>query len=102
MGFMDLSIIGSDQAADSASVVVEAFAKALEKEFKEEANEWNTPGWLNVAMIIDEMCNHTMFLNNDRIQKLAKKCLVQLEKTPRYGDSTIRIRKSIEKFIECS
>jgi len=99
MGFMGLSVSGSDNAADSAYTAVEAFAKQLEIEFKGKGNEYNTPGPLNVAMIIDEMCNHSMFYLNTRMQKLASECLTYLKETPEYGDSTKSIRKSVEKFI---
>jgi hypothetical protein len=101
MGFMDLSVVGSDQAADSASLAVDAFTVALEKEFGVEGNNYNTPGPLNVSMIISEMCsNHTMFVSNYRLQVLAKKCMTYLKKTPKYGDSTASIKKSIAKFIK--
>lgn len=99
MGFMDLSVGGSDNAADSASNCVDAFAKQLAIEFKEEANCYNTPGPLNVAMIIVEMCDHSSFILNDNMQKLAAKCLEWLEKNPKYGDSTKKIKNGIETFI---
>lgn len=99
MGFMNLSVVGSDQASDSASKAADAFAKQLEIEFKEKANEYNTPGPLNVAMIIVEMCNNSSFILNERMQKLAKKCLKYLEDTPSYGGSTKAIKMGIETFI---
>lgn len=101
MGFMDLTVCGSGQAADSAYNAVRVFAAQLEKEFEEPANSYNTPGPLNVAMIITEMCgHHFMFTGNDKMQALAKKCLAYLEKTPVYGEPTEAIRIGIEKFIK--
>jgi hypothetical protein len=101
MGFMNLSVVGSDHAADSASLAVDAFAVALEKEFLVKGNEYNTPGPLNVSMIISEMCcDHTMFLTNDRLQTLANKCMTYLKKTPKYGDSTTGIKAGVAKFIK--
>lgn len=99
MGFMGLSVIGSDMAADSASKVVDAVAKQLAIEFKEEGNEYNTPGPLNVAMIIVEMCDHTMYHTNDNMQALAKECYEWLKKHPKYGDPTKDIKQGIEDFI---
>lgn len=54
MGFMDLTVRGSDKASDFYYLLTKEVAKVLEKELKNEANQYNTPGWINVAMIFDE------------------------------------------------
>jgi hypothetical protein len=107
MGFMDLSIGGSDVAAGSASVCVSAFAKQLAIEFKEKGSEYNTPGPLNTAMIIVEMCDDMPFILDDEMQKVAAKCLKWFEDNPDYCQGLShdlrkafkKIRKGIETFI---
>lgn len=54
MGYSDLSIDGSDMASDARYAVCEAIFKALKKELKNDANEFNTPGYCNIAMMVDE------------------------------------------------
>ena len=101
MGFMCLSVYGSDQASDSASTCVEAFTRQLRLEFVKSANEHNTPGPLNVAMIIAEMCRAPQFELNDDLQALAGRCTEWLNDNPRYGDeSTKSIRLNVQKFID--
>lgn len=100
MGFMDLSVGGSDNAADSASNAVEAFAKQLETEYQEPGNAYNTPGFINVAMIINEMCQDDMWAYNERLQKLAAKCMKKLKKCPEYGQPTASIQLDLQKFID--
>ena len=55
MGYMDLSVVGSDTAADTASEMVSAMAKVLKKGLKERGGSFNTSDPVNVAMIFDEM-----------------------------------------------
>ena len=61
MGYMDITIGGSDAAADAHSFVKEPFEKAAEKaikslrkELKDTHTSFNTPGPVNVAMILTE------------------------------------------------
>lgn len=52
MGFMDISIGGSDNASDFCSEVVENIRKHCKKELKNKANSCNTPGYINVALLL--------------------------------------------------
>jgi len=55
MGYMDLSISGSDMAADAAYSLIEAMVTSLKISLKDPGNNYNTSGAVNVAMIFDEM-----------------------------------------------
>lgn len=61
MGYTDITILGSDAAADAYSYVQDEYKKAanksikiLRKELKDTHSCFNTPGPANVAMIITE------------------------------------------------
>ena len=69
MGFCDLSISGSDYASDAVGVLEKSIIDCLEAELSEMANEYNTNGIENVAMIFDEIiipsdywCDHGYYL----------------------------------------
>lgn len=53
-GFMELTVNGSDTASDLQADVYEAIAKVLKDALKNKGNQYNTPGYLNVAMILIE------------------------------------------------
>jgi len=50
MGYMDITLGGSDLAAAVASDLFAAIAKSLKKSLAETANEFNTSGPVNVAL----------------------------------------------------
>jgi len=52
MGFMGISIVESDMASDFCSDVVEGIKKKCIKELKNKANAYNTPGYINVSLIL--------------------------------------------------
>lgn len=54
MGFTDLTLNGSDMAADMASFATSAMVRVLRKELSNKANEYNTPGPVNVALFFEE------------------------------------------------
>ena len=54
MGYIDLSVSGSDSAADDFWELQEVMAKTLTKNLKDKGNEYNTCGAINVAMIFDQ------------------------------------------------
>jgi len=54
MGFMDLSLHGSDMASDASSFATGAMVAVLRKELSNKANEYNTPGPVNVALYFSE------------------------------------------------
>jgi hypothetical protein len=54
MGYMDISIGGSDGAADCHHGVVSAVVEVYKRELKNPGNCYNTPGCINVAMSMIE------------------------------------------------
>lgn len=55
MGFMGLnSWIESDNAADFHFEMIDVFNRCIAKELKNNANEYNTPGFVNVLLFLKE------------------------------------------------
>lgn len=53
MGFIGLdSWSDSDGASDCRCACLQAIAKVFKKELKNKANEWNTPGYINVLLVV--------------------------------------------------
>ena len=52
---MDISIGGSDEASDFCSLVCEKIRKECKKELKNKANEYNTPGYINIALLLKSL-----------------------------------------------
>lgn len=89
MGYMDLSVQGSDMAAGCAEEVGNAMAKVLSKEFRTQSNEYNTDGPINVAMIFEEViCPNDVFKYNDKLQALAKRVVKAVEKQIKASEKT--------------
>jgi hypothetical protein len=55
MGFTKLELMASDEASWSMDQVLDAMAKALRKEAKRQTTQWNTPGYMNVILIWEEL-----------------------------------------------
>ncbi len=55
MGFMNISIAGSDEASDFCSLVSEKIRKECKKELKNKANDYNTPGYINIALLLKSL-----------------------------------------------
>lgn len=70
---MDLSVVGSDTASGFASNCIEAFAKQMKKEIGLDHGDFNTPGFVNVAIVIREIVYpaRVYFHDNDLIYKMA-------------------------------
>lgn len=49
------SIGSSDEASDFASNIIEGIRLEIEKEMHNEANQYNTPGYINIAMLLRSM-----------------------------------------------
>ncbi len=81
MGFTDLSIAGSDRAADMAYDIGNILADRLSKELEEETNEYNTDGFTNTAMFFEEVIckSGSVFMSNDNLQDIADKIIEYLE-----------------------
>lgn len=73
MGYTDLSIQGSDDASDLMGEIMEKMANVLRKEMKKKANEFNTPGCVNVGLVFEEVIlrNKKIFGNNGELYKVA-------------------------------
>ena len=106
MGFMGLGNIGdSDQAFDSMCACVDEFAKQLLKEVKETSNEYNTPGWVNTALIIKSLKDNYHFQLNDDMKKAAQIALKGFENESDDWNSDLKkdlkcLKKVLEDFIK--
>ena len=91
MGYMNLSVIGSDMAADIAYEVIEEMGEKLLEEASVENNEFNTDGCINVAMFIEEFVvpapGWTAFVSSDwKLFKAAVKAeKLLVKRTERTG-----------------
>lgn len=117
MGFTDMSIMGSDTAADMASDIGDMLAEKLAEESKTKENEFNTDGIDNVAMFFEEVIckSGNVFSYNDNIIALANKIanslknrIKKLSKKEYKNDESAReficryrqMLKAINKWIE--
>lgn len=81
MGFMDYSIVGSDNASGFAFEVANAVAHLCEKEIKKKGNRYNTPGFINVALLIEELTHSPeVFAINEKMVEVAKKTFAELDR----------------------
>lgn len=87
MGYMDLSVLGSDKAAGFADDCGKALAKLLNKEIPRKANEFNTNGLINAAMFFEEViCRSEIFDYNDELKSTAAKIIAGLDDTIRESE----------------
>lgn len=90
-GVMNLSVAGSDLAADSWMKVrrkmVDHAIDHLEKELKVKGNEYNTHGPLNVAMILVEKFDKEDFEYSTKLTKLGEKVLRLLAASPAWKET---------------
>lgn len=81
MGYMDISIFGSDYAADNLSELHKAIAIVLKKQLKESSNEFNTPGPVNVALFFEEIfCKNMKYFHCMALADVAAQTSEELEK----------------------
>lgn len=102
MGFTDISIMGSDTAADMALNIGDMLAKKLTKESKAKDNEFNTDGIDNVAMFFEEVICKTVnvFSYNNNLICLANNIVESLEdRIKRLNKKEYRNDKSVQEFI---
>ena len=82
-GFMGLSSWAeSDEAADVAYDVAITTAKILTKALKQKANEYNTPGYVNVALVLVSLSKSSVF-HTDEMRALAVTTLEMLKTNQR-------------------
>ena len=74
MGYMDISIVGSDLAAGVMYDIIDAVIKNLRKALREEGNEYNTSGAVNVGLFFEEViCKNTVpWIGNADLYKIAE------------------------------
>jgi len=82
MGFMDLSIVGSDTASDLAWKIEREITTILKDELKEKHFKYNTPSFLNVAFIFEDfICKSDHWQTYGmELKKLAKKVVNKLNR----------------------
>jgi len=95
MGYMDLSVIGSDSAADFVfGKVIPELIKRLREGLKEEGNSYNTGGIENVSMFITEFIlpagdvwdneDFVRFIDEELLPKLGD--LIETSREADWGD----------------
>jgi len=100
-GFMDLSVVGSDSASNLMYEISSAAAGVLKKGLKAKGNKYNTPGYLNVAMIITEYFAEQEW--HEELHAVAKLALAEMKKNEAAWNSNKdywKILVSLEKFVE--
>ena len=89
MGYMDLSISGSDMAADMAAKAIDALVDVLEKGVEEKHSPYNTDGCVNVAMFFEEYINDGWADQiDDRFLNVAIKAEIGMREQVLSTDST--------------
>ncbi len=100
-GFYNLTVVGSDSASDLASEAAGAMAKVLKKGMKDKGNEYNTPGYVNVAMILGNLPD--MFKSNEELREIGQEALKMMnEKKEGWVDfraEYAHVIKKLEKFL---
>lgn len=85
MGFMGLdNLYQSDMAADAFHLILETIAIQMKKELKETANIYNTPGFINVALMFE----HPMMQSLDEYERET------------FKDIAKEVKKIMEKIIK--
>lgn len=99
-GFTDYKVMASDNAADALGVLSIEIAKCLKKLAREKANEYNTSGPINVAMIVIEYLSKFSDVNHE-LTTVVKDIIPMLQKELSAGDfeeHDIAIKKLIKKL----
>lgn len=111
MGFMGMDCIcASDTASDLLGRVADDMIFELTKELFVEHGRWNTPGFVNVALVFEEVIIPTKrFTHIEEMVRLAKACIRKLEhrlkhKHPqdKFGADYKRMIQSLQKFVRQS
>lgn len=74
MGFMGIqNWVESDGAADFRSRLEGLIENAFNQELKDEANQYNTPGWLNILLILKSYPSLIHFMSDKTARKVAER-----------------------------
>lgn len=108
MGFMGLSsVCESDNAADLGYRVSDAVTKILKEGLKQTANEYNTSGPINVALIFEALiipAKSSTYILDEKLVKIAQECILLLKKEKAkvgsFDRDYTRMIKSLTKFVK--
>ena len=108
MGFMGIGYIGdSENAFDNAYDCANAFGAKLLKIVNKKDNCYNTPGYIDVALIIKDMCsNNSYFKYSETIKKASTMALAKLQNSIKAGEwDTMKkdvdaLEKALVKFLK--
>lgn len=80
MGYMGLNTIGeSDGASDFVSGIMDKIAEECEKEIKDNANCYNTPGCVNIALFAEAFLMKEPLYGDGALIKVLKKTATKLK-----------------------
>jgi len=110
MGYMGLSHwCDSDNAADFRSELLSNMANTLKKELKHTDNEYNTPGFLNVALVMEDKTifgkidkdyrNYFYNVTHETI-KMLKEAIASDDWDASDKKSMKRMKKNLETWIK--
>jgi hypothetical protein len=122
MGYMEITLVGSDMAAGLASVAIDKMVAELKKGVKVEENEYNTDGFINVACFFEELivpnAEAWASICSEKLLEVAKDALKRLDislekkfKPDFWEDEANRLdhqkryrelRASLQKFIKAA
>src|SRR3990167_1114815 len=104
MGFMGLlHWVESDECADFRYTILKTVSELCEKELKNKANEYNTPGWVNIALLVED--GMFDFLQEDDIVdadflSIFQEVIARLEQT--INALNPDITKNVSSLLNCS
>lgn len=102
-GFTSYTVSGSDMASDAMLDMCDAMAEALSKSFEKDGGGYNTPGFLNVAMIFHEYLLPGKFYKSgsSKLKSLAVRTLKALDRVqPEDFDNKQKLfAKSVAAYI---
>jgi len=105
-GFTDLSVNGSDTAWDCMYLIKKTICKILARELKQKGNNFNTEGFVNVAMILEEYFLSTKIFSksDEEFVKIVKDCQEALGNELKrlyelFAKATVSEKKHYRVFI---
>lgn len=100
MGYMDLSIGGSDEASDAFYVLSKQIVSYLKKEEKQITNCYNTDGIINVALILEALMKSEDFHFDQNVLEYLVKFVPRLEKYEAKYDDNQDGKKRLKSIIK--
>lgn len=100
-GFSSYTVNGSDTAADAFSNMCDAIAKSLNATLKEKSSKFNTPGYVNVAMIVKEyLMPSKLGVDHSEIRKVVKAAQALLVQNGEDDPDQKKFITSCEQFLK--